>query len=491
MTCSVPLVRQLVGLLVGVLLVAALGAVPAQASIDDYAGYEPQQTCTSVAKPGTVYLLHWLVRQYPHTGSNGTLRACDSGGVSEHKDGRAVDWGLDAADPAQVELADRFLERIFASDRQGNPDALARRMGIMYLIWNDHIYSAYADGFAKRPYLPCEKPKNCSKTSRHRDHMHISLSYAGAAAQTSFYRARHVPSIPVLQPGTRQLDPVSTAIVKVAVPANGTAVDAGFKVTRGTTYRVVGDGLYRYGAGDKVADAACRWSDDGWTAFEDGLLVNGTSPWAGDCAGTHTHSTTFTARRTQELRLSVGDPHPRGNAGTLTFYLLREDLATRSVASHYPAALRAPHPARHAGPSARRLTKERISVRAAARHGVWTTHALRRHTRYRVVVAGLATSGATVFDGACVKYAGRFRPQQSLDLTAPAADHLALYVAGVKVPLRVRGSKASCDRRDHRYVGSFRAPVRGKARVTVWDPFEYADNAGALTVTLTRRPVPR
>jgi hypothetical protein len=191
--------------------------------------------------------------------------------------------------------------------------------------------------------------------------------------------------------------------------------------------------------------------------------------------------------RTQRLKLAIGDPHPRGNTGSLTFHVLREDLPTGSVATHYPAASRAPKAARHHGPKARRLRTEQVDVRATARRGVRTAHALKRGARYRVLVRGLAHSGTTAFDGNCVAYAGRLRPQQSLDPTTPAADHLALYVAGVPVPLHARGSRAACDRREHRYVGTFRAPVRGKARVRIWDPFSYADNSGSLQVTLRRR----
>jgi hypothetical protein len=87
-----------------------------------------------------------------------------------------------------------------------------------------------------------------------------------------------------------------------------------------------------------------------------------------------------------------------------------------------------------------------------------------------------------------VRYAGRWRPQHTLDLTRPTADHLAVYVQGVRVPLRVPGSKRRCDgRAAHRYVGSFKPVVNGRARVKVWDPYEYSDNSGALSVVLKRR----
>ena len=483
-----PVVRDVAGAAVVALVCALFSAVPANASrVDDYADYEAQTSCTSTPRPGTEYLLRWLIRNHAHTGSSGTLRPCSSGGTSEHKDGRALDWAVDAGNPVQAAQAKKFLERAFASDRVGNRDALARRMGIMYLIWNDHMYSSYR-GFEKRDYLSsgCKKLSKCSKTLRHRDHVHISLSHSGAAAQTSFYRARKVPSIPVLKPGTKQLDPEATARVKLTVPATGRTVTTGFKLTRGTTYRIVGDGLYRYGPGPRVADAACRWSKKGWTPSGLGVLVNGTSPWAGDCDGRHTRVAKYRARKTGFLRVRVGDQHPRGNKGELSFYILREDLPARSVESRYDTPRRAPRAARSAGARAKRLKAETLTLRAAAKGGARTNRSLRRNARYRVVVTGVARSGRTKFDGSCVRYAGRFRPQHSFDLTRPAADHLSVYVQGVKVDLRAPGTSASCSG-SHRYVGSHKAVVRGKARVKVWDPFSYADNSGSLRVRLKRK----
>jgi len=82
----------------------------------------------------------------------------------------------------------RLLTDAFATDAEGNPQALARRMGIMYVIWSDRFYPAY-DEFEQQGYLSssCRNKKKCSKTLRHRDHMHISLSRAGGRGLTSFY----------------------------------------------------------------------------------------------------------------------------------------------------------------------------------------------------------------------------------------------------------------------------------------------------------------
>lgn len=481
------LVRLATVLATVVLLLAGLpGSVTgAGAAVDDYAGYDGQSTCATEVLPGTDYLLRHLVRTHPGTRYVSTLRDCGGDSTSEHKDGRALDWGVDADVPSERALAEAWLERILASDAQGNAHALARRMGIMYLIWDDHIYSAY-NGFEKRDYQPCDRPRDCSKTLRHRDHVHVSLSRAGAAAQTTFYRARGVPSVPVLLPGTRQLDPVSTAEVTVEVPATGRAVTTDFKLTAGETYRVVADGLVRTGPGSRVADAACRWTRGGW-APSGTLRVGGTSPWAATCSDSHTYEALYTAASTDVLRLRVSGSTPGTAEGTLTFSILRSDIGARTVATRRVAGSPEPRPARTAGPWARALAGETVTVRAASARGALTDRALRRGSRYRVVVTGTAASGSTRFDGRCVRYAGAWRAQHTLDLGTPSADHLSLYIQGVPVTLRVPWTSRACDATGHRYVGVFVPPVNGRARVKVWDPYTRADNTGTLSVVLTRR----
>jgi len=186
---------RLAGTALAAALVLALPASPAAVAavdggglpVDDYSTYEPQTTCSKQPKPGTVALGAYLVATYG--GSGGAVnRPCSGSGASEHKDGRAVDWVLDADDPAQRRVAKQFLADAFATDAAGNPQALARRMGIMYVIWSDHYYPAY-EQFAKEGYLSssCRSKQKCSKTLRHRDHMHISLSRAGGRGLTSFY----------------------------------------------------------------------------------------------------------------------------------------------------------------------------------------------------------------------------------------------------------------------------------------------------------------
>jgi hypothetical protein len=181
--------------LVGPAAVASVdgGGLP----VEDYASYDPQTTCTKQPRVGTVALGEWLVATYG--GAGGAVnRPCSEAGTSEHKDGRAVDWTLDADNPADRKIAKTFLAAAFATDANGNPAALARRMGIMYIIWSDHFYPAYQQ-FQRESYLSssCRSKQRCSKTLRHRDHMHISLSKAGAKGLTSIY----VDLLPAPSPG--------------------------------------------------------------------------------------------------------------------------------------------------------------------------------------------------------------------------------------------------------------------------------------------------
>ncbi len=168
---------------------------PAPPAVEPYAGYEPQTTCDPTRKTGTVALGRWLVGTYQ--GRFGPIeRSCPGRSVSEHKEGRAFDWGLNARRRADRLRAARFLAQAFATGPSGEPAELARRMGIMYVIWNDRMYASYRQ-FQARPYRSssCKSLRRCSKTLRHRDHMHVSLSRAGGLGQTSWYAGR-VPQDP-------------------------------------------------------------------------------------------------------------------------------------------------------------------------------------------------------------------------------------------------------------------------------------------------------
>ncbi|HEU4811825.1 MAG TPA: hypothetical protein VFT00_06770 [Nocardioides sp.] len=176
--------------LVALLAVTLLAPPALAAPIEDYASYDPQSKCHPAAKPGTTYLGRWLVRKYG--GGFGPIsRPCQGSSTSEHKEGRAFDWTLDATRRADRERASAFLDRAFRTDWEGNTHAWARRMGIMYIIWDDQMYPAW-DEFQPEPYLSssCRSRRKCSQTLRHRNHMHISLTRPGGRGETSWFEGR-------------------------------------------------------------------------------------------------------------------------------------------------------------------------------------------------------------------------------------------------------------------------------------------------------------
>ncbi|MDN4171627.1 hypothetical protein QWY28_01595 [Nocardioides sp. SOB77] len=195
------MLRRLALLLAPMLLTAVLlPAAPAQAALEDYASYQPQTKCSPGAKPGTVALGRWLVRTYGGS-YGGVSRAC-GGGTSEHAEGRAFDWTLDARTKQGRRTARAFLRDVVAPDRKGREHAKARRMGIMYVIWDDRMYAAW-DAFAPEPYLSssCRKRARCSATLRHRDHVHISLTRRAGKGRTSWYAGRLADDRPGDQQG--------------------------------------------------------------------------------------------------------------------------------------------------------------------------------------------------------------------------------------------------------------------------------------------------
>lgn len=148
--------------------------------IDPYAPYQPQRLCDPQPKPATVALAQLLLETYQATANWGIARDCDAPGISEHKEGRAFDWGASVDDPHERVAVEHMLLRLLSTDSEGNQHALARRMGVMYIIWDRQIWSSFRAEEGWRPY---------GGPSAHRDHVHISLSWDGAMGDTSLWRA--------------------------------------------------------------------------------------------------------------------------------------------------------------------------------------------------------------------------------------------------------------------------------------------------------------
>lgn len=166
-------------------------AVPAgmPAGIEPLSGYVPANSCDPTAKPGAVALGKLLTTTYPGT-SYGISRTCgvDKLPTSEHYDGRAVDWMNSVRNTQQRDQAKAVISWLTATDKAGNTFANARRLGVMYIIWDGKIWGAYSTQRGWRPYSSCaDHPEKGWDSTCHRDHMHFSLSWPGAMKATSYW----------------------------------------------------------------------------------------------------------------------------------------------------------------------------------------------------------------------------------------------------------------------------------------------------------------
>lgn len=147
----------------------ATRALPA--AIDARPTYQGASSCDPSDRPGAMALGRLLVDTYG-TGRFGISREC-SGGVSEHHEGRAIDWMLNASNRADKAVATSALTWLTANNGE-----MARRLGVMYVIWDRKSWRAYAPERGWTPY---------TGTSPHTDHIHISLTWDGAMKRTSWW----------------------------------------------------------------------------------------------------------------------------------------------------------------------------------------------------------------------------------------------------------------------------------------------------------------
>ena len=157
------------------------------AGIERLAAYVPANSCGSATRPGTDKLGRMLTSTYPGT-SYGGLRGCGTLPTSEHFDGRAVDWMNSIRNTTQAAQAKAVITWLHAADNQDQQYANARRLGVMYIIWNNKIWSIYSADEGWRSYQNCSKrPQKSLDSVCHRNHVHLSLSWEGAMGRTSYW----------------------------------------------------------------------------------------------------------------------------------------------------------------------------------------------------------------------------------------------------------------------------------------------------------------
>jgi hypothetical protein len=156
-----------------------------------------------------------------------------------------------------------MLRWLFATDAHGNQDAMFRRLGLMYVIWNKQIWGAWSQRW--EPYS-CSGPTLC-----HVNHMHFSFGWAGAEKKTSYWTNKVSA---VLEPPL----PVLTGLHAhrtLRVNASSGSATAMWLLHALATYRVTAKGVWHSGHGH-AADARCTKTSNGWQPTSGGgLSING------------------------------------------------------------------------------------------------------------------------------------------------------------------------------------------------------------------------
>jgi peptidoglycan hydrolase-like protein with peptidoglycan-binding domain len=144
--------------------------LPAEA--DPASPYLPQTSCSPIDMPGVVKLRALVLKTYGEGGAGAIHHGCTEG-VSEHSEGRAWDWMVDVGDTSERTAAANFIGWATANGGRN-----ARRLGIMYIIYNKKIWAIYRASEGWRT------------SSGHTDHVHISFSWNGARGNTSFWTGK-------------------------------------------------------------------------------------------------------------------------------------------------------------------------------------------------------------------------------------------------------------------------------------------------------------
>ena len=157
--------------------------------IDAVGGYEGASRCDPDPEPGVVAFQRMVLRAYPGTGAGSISRACSGAATSEHHEGRAWDWGVNASVRSQKKKADELIEWLIKDDRYGNQHAMARRTGIMYVIWNRRIWFPWGgwEVYCEQKKRGCVDPDDGGIRSPHTDHVHFSFTWRGARKKTTFW----------------------------------------------------------------------------------------------------------------------------------------------------------------------------------------------------------------------------------------------------------------------------------------------------------------
>lgn len=303
------------------------GAVPPRGAatgpaIEEPARYQEQFLCTKALQPGVKAFRDLVLSEYPKTRSVSEVRTCSAATTSEHQDGRAWDWGVNVKKKKERRTAEAVFGWLLAPDEFGNEFAMARRLGLMYMIWDKKIWRAYSGTWGS---YPCSGVTDC-----HKDHVHFSFGWAGALKKTSYWTGDVSPVVPPPIPVFTSVDGEYATKVK----AKAGEVWGKLALAGGLAYQVQVSGVWGYGTKDhQQADAACRQNKDGtWTPERlfraSGLWrLTPTTDTGGGCNTVdHTYIGSLAPQLTDAISFAITEGSPKNNSGALNVSIRRAQL---------------------------------------------------------------------------------------------------------------------------------------------------------------------
>lgn len=140
-------------------------------TLDAAPGWQYSYSCDPNNKTGMVALANLLASHYNRPTWYGSRR-CIQGDNSQHYEGRAFDWTMNAYNPDQKAIGDSVAQWLTANNGE-----IAKRFGVQSIIWNRKSWYLYSPG-SWRDY---------TGPSPHTDHLHISFTWDGAMGRTSWW----------------------------------------------------------------------------------------------------------------------------------------------------------------------------------------------------------------------------------------------------------------------------------------------------------------
>ena len=272
----------------------------------------------------------------------------------------------------------------------------------------------------------------------------------------------------------------------IAVPAASSSVSSTQAVAQGASYKITVDGAATLDPGVQT-DGRCLLTGGTWwpqasldkwnpAAAHGRLYVDGVAleTDGGPVCTSRTHTATYTATRTGVLDLALWDPMGRSNnSGQVTVSIQRlTPVATPAAAPAETVAATTPWTQR----------TDTVTVNPAAPAGTLSTLKAKTGQKVTMTVRGTLTSAGAPADAACVSTPAGWSPTDPSALLGQ--ELLELWADGQRVAWRPVTGTSPCAA-DHVYTAVFTATKNGPLRFGVLDA-DYRDNAGSLTVSLSR-----